>query len=164
LAYSEIFAAEFLGAGPAAVGHPDVLRINWVSRLPKLSVMLAKEIAKKAEELKAQELAEAKTGEAASAKIRMLAQTAKTKKALGEAVQAEELLALEYINKNRRLCLEDLSAETKTKLLVIAARGIKLCGSCRYQSSCLRCDVWKAQRYHLRKEAQLRGVPMPEKW
>ena len=35
-----------------------------------------------------------------------------------------------------------------------ADEKLTLCGSCRYQTGCLRCDAAKALSYHIRNEAQ----------
>lgn len=85
-------------------------------------------------------------------------------KAQGIAITELELTAFEYANKNKSLCLDDLGVVAKRKIALIAAAGNQICASCRYQSGCLRCDRWKAERYYLRKLALEKGVPMPEKW
>ena len=79
-------------------------------------------------------------------------------------VTTEMFLAAEYVNKNKQLSLDDLAPAVRLILDKIAAQGVRVCGSCRYTSGCLRCDLWKAQRYYLGKEANARGVPMPTKW
>ena len=75
--------------------------------------------------------------------------TAKAKAALQEGAQ----LAGQLSNLGRRFCPEDLSKEALEALSKIRDKGnLGICASCRWTSGCLRCDLWKAERYWLGKE------------
>ena len=164
LSYAEIEAARHVGFGPAACGHPGLLKLNWESRLQVLSSQLVIELQKTALDEIARKKADAKRAELAALKLDQLAKQADEKKALGQMLSIEEEIAVQFINQGKQLSLDDLPHEVKLRLSKIAEKEVGICGSCRYSSGCLRCNVWKAQRYYLRKEAERRGVPCPTTW
>ena len=53
--------------------------------------------------------------------------------------------------------LEDLGPEQQAHYRRVEANEKGLCGSCRYQSGCLRCDVEKAWKYVVRWELGFAG-------
>ena len=53
--------------------------------------------------------------------------------------------------------LEDLGPEQQKHYKMVEAKNFGLCGSCRYQTGCLRCDVVKAWRYVVRWELGFAG-------
>ena len=53
--------------------------------------------------------------------------------------------------------LEDLGPEQQAHYRRVEANEQGLCGSCRYQSGCLRCDVEKAWKYVVRWELGFAG-------
>ena len=79
----------------------------------------------------------------------MAERAAKTKAASLEGAQ----LAGQLASLGKRFCLEDLSSGAKEALMKIREKGnLGICASCRWASGCLRCDLWKAERYWLGKE------------
>ena len=130
----------------------------------KLSSQLALELKKRGEEADQLAKLEQKQFEQAASKMKKLAEAALAKQALREMLLKEEQLAHEFINLNKQLTLDDLPESSKRILEQIEQTGTNVCGSCRYSYGCLRCNLFKAQRYYLGKEAKLRGVPMPKAW
>jgi hypothetical protein len=157
LAYVEIEAAEWCGCGPAACGHPNLVRLNWELRLQTLSAQLKNEETYRRQCLEKEQIAHQKQAAVAAKELRKKAEQAKRAQELGEAISIELALADEYVNKNKKLTILDLSQDIRNKIERIALLGVKICVSCRYSSGCLRCDVDKATRYHLRKESERRG-------
>ena len=84
--------------------------------------------------------------------------------AAGQELRELEAQALRLVTEGGPVGLADLSQEALDDIQKVQLRGSMICGSCRWRSGCLRCVVWKCQRYHLKREAQKQGRPMPDEW
>ena len=93
----------------------------------------------------------AKKKEAAEEKFRK-SKKYEAEKAAREAKDQQLVqLAVALSEANRSFQKEDLSPEAYGKMKSAGCKA-GICGSCRYQSGCLRCDEFKAFRYWKKKE------------
>ena len=86
------------------------------------------------------------------------------KLAAGQELRELEAQALRLVTEGGPVGLADLKQEALDDIHKVALKESMICSSCRYRSGCLRCVVWKCQRYHLKREAQRSGRRMPEEW
>ena len=157
-AYIECFYALRRNEGPASKGSIHLLRINWKQRLITITKQLHVERDKRIKEQKKEDEKEKK--DAQTMRQKMEAKAAKALKNFAIASE-DEKVAHQYWHEGRKLRVDDLSPEIQAKIQKIRDEGnLRICGSCRYQSGCLRCDVAKAERYWLRKETEKRGLPV----
>ena len=138
-------------SGPASRGWPDNLQSDWKIKLQKLQKGLQAEFGKlikakhelenQAESLKKkQEFAHNKASERL--------------KKLKDHKSAAALDAIANMTKNSQFFrVKDLSDHAVYQIQR-AEEKLTRCGSCRYQTGCLRCDAAKALSYHIRNEAQ----------
>ena len=141
-----------LREGPCSAGWPEAKQ--WGLRLHRLGGMLQKEREKLKEEEKAaaalqDKLSELKADAAAEKLLAMHQLDELLKKLVKEAKAAGTK------QPEGKACFENLSEAAKEELERIKNHGIGLCGRCRYQTGCSRCNYQKALNYYLKKEFPL---------
>ena len=138
-------------SGPASRGWPDQLQSDWKIKLQKLQKALQGEFDKL---MKAKHEAEKQ-----AASLKKKQEDAHTKaserlKKLKDHKSAAALDAIANMTKNSQFFrVKDLSGHAVYQIQR-AEEKLTRCGSCRYQTGCLRCDAAKALSYHIRNEAQ----------
>ena len=138
-------------SGPASRGWPDHLQSDWKIKVQKLQKALQTEFDKL---MKAKHEAEKQ-----AASLKKKQEDAHTKaserlKKLKNHKSAAALDAIANMTKNSQFFrVKDLSDHAVYQIQR-AEEKLTLCGSCRYQTGCLRCDAAKALSYHIRNEAQ----------
>jgi hypothetical protein len=137
---------------------PHLLRLNWFHRLIAVTQILKVERDKRFKELELEAVLEVSKAQSMAKNTQKLAEQ---RKQFAEEATEEMKLAHAYLNEGKALCLDDLDVTAKLKIQRIKDQGnLGICSSCRFQYGCLRCDVAKAERYYLRKEAERRGYPV----
>ena len=138
-------------SGPASRGWPDQLQSDWKIKLQKLQKALQGEFGKL---MKAKHEAEKQ-----AASLKKKQEDAHTKaserlKKLKDHKSAAALDAIASMTKHSQYFrVKDLSDHAVYQIQR-AEEKLTRCGSCRYQTGCLRCDAAKALSYHIRNEAQ----------
>ena len=131
--------------------HASELAPTWKERLLKLSTHLQKELGLRDKELAtmAEKAQKAKTEAEKRAQVNK-----KALEAMKDLTSAAAKTAQEALKKNTlRFTWEDLSKEALAKISALE-HSPKICARCRWQSSCLSCDPYKALRYWVASEAR----------
>ena len=129
--------------------HASELAPTWKERLLKLSTHLQKELGLRDKELAtmAEKAQKAKTEAEKRAQVNK-----KALEAMKDLTSAAAKTAQEALKKNTlRFTWEDLSKEALAKISALE-HSPKICARCRWQSSCLSCDPYKALRYWVASE------------
>ena len=131
--------------------HALELAPTWKERLLKLSTHLQKELGLREKELAtmAEKAQKAKTEAEKRAQVNK-----KALEAMKDLTSPPAKTAQEALKKNTlRFTWEDLSKEALAKISELE-HSPKICARCRWQSSCLSCDPYKALRYWVASEAR----------
>ena len=131
--------------------HASELAPTWKERLLKLSTHLQKELGLREKELAtmAEKAQKAKTEAEKRAQVNK-----KALEAMKDLTSVAAKTAQEALKKNTlRFTWEDLSKEALAKISALE-HSPKICARCRWQSSCLSCDPYKALRYWVASEAR----------
>jgi hypothetical protein len=144
---------EWLGEGPAAAGFPGIGVAGLRARLMTFSKQLKVEAAKLMEE----EQAQLKKEKEKAAKLAAELQKKQKASQKGQASQAAAAAIAVQLDEGHSFGLADLSDKAKDAIYKVVLRGLRVCGSCNYQSGCLRCCVEKAEAYWLKQEAPAAG-------
>ncbi len=131
--------------------HASEMAPIWKERLLKLSTHLKKELGLREKEL-AQAAAKAQT--ALKEAEKRAEANKKALEAMKDLSSAAAKTAQQALKKNTlRHTWEDLSKEALAKIAALE-HSPKICARCRWQSSCLSCDPYKALRYYVNSEAR----------
>jgi hypothetical protein len=150
LSYAEESMRCFLGQGRAAqkCGHSANAE-KFRKRMKTLTLQLSAELKKTSDEKEKQVAAVEKAKKSEQHKKGYQAKVQELKKV------EEELAALakQLQGENKSFSVEDLSKAEKLNIAQLKTSGAGVCGSCRWQSGCLRCD-WKKRFEYVRKKEE----------
>jgi len=146
--YMEEEIRELVTGQRASEGWPDISQ--WRHRMQSLTKMLTSEVQKVKTDEQVEEMKRNAELDKGKAKMDALKKTLLSQSASKDAkdkAQAE----LDKIPVLKR-CYENLTDELRLKVDKVTLKPLFVCGSCRYLSSCLRCDPDKALAAALKKQ------------
>ena len=91
-------------------------------------------------------------------------QLAKSRVKKNEELTSLMRQAVECLGEKKAIQIDELPHEYHVQRAKIAARGVGICSSCRFQSGCLRCDEAKCLAYWMRREHKRAGRPIDAKY
>jgi hypothetical protein len=146
--YIEEEIREAVEGQKGTAGWPDI--VQWKQRLMSLSQSLQSELQKLKDDEASEEVKHAAVIEKAKSKAANLMKQLQSKKICAEA-KASAQAELDKIPHLKR-CYENLRPEYQFEIDKVRMNPRYVCGSCRWASSCWKCDPEKALSAYLKKE------------